>query len=104
MGRQATEVLALLGLNLVLGFVIPNIDWRAHLGGLVAGLVLTSALAFTPRAYRNAAFGVAVLAVVAVCLVAAQARTSELQAALLGSPGGRPAAEAPTMAAEATRQ
>lgn len=104
MGRQATEVLALIGLNLVLGFVIPNIDWRAHVGGLVAGLVLTAALAFAPRAYRKAAFGVAVLAVVAVCLVAAQARTSELQAALLGSPGGRTAAAAPTMVGEATRQ
>ena len=46
MGRQATEVLALIGLNLVLGFVIPNIDWRAHIGGLVAGMVLTAALAW----------------------------------------------------------
>ena len=32
----------LLGLNLALGFVVPTIDWRAHLGGLRGGGVLTA--------------------------------------------------------------
>jgi len=104
MGRQATEVLALIGLNLVLGFVIPNIDWRAHVGGLVAGMVLTAVLAFAPRAYRNVAFGVAVLAVVAICLVAAQARSSDLRADLLAYPVGSSTAAGLTMAGEATRE
>lgn len=30
-------VLALIALNLVIGFVSPGIDWRAHVGGLVVG-------------------------------------------------------------------
>lgn len=29
------------GLNLVIGFTIPGIDWRAHVGGLVGGAVVT---------------------------------------------------------------
>jgi membrane associated rhomboid family serine protease len=29
-----------LGLNLVLGFLIPNVDIMAHLGGLVGGVIL----------------------------------------------------------------
>ena len=47
-------VTVLIVLNLVLGFVVPNIDWRAHLGGLVVGLVVALALAYAPRAQRTA--------------------------------------------------
>ena len=36
-GMQA--VLITVGLNLVIGFTIPNIDWRAHIGGLLGGAV-----------------------------------------------------------------
>jgi membrane associated rhomboid family serine protease len=33
-------ILTFLGLNLVLGFVIPNVDIMAHLGGLAGGVIL----------------------------------------------------------------
>jgi membrane associated rhomboid family serine protease len=35
------SVLITVGLNLAIGFTIPNIDWRAHVGGLLGGAVVT---------------------------------------------------------------
>ena len=32
-----TQVLVLIGINVVIGFIAPGIDWRAHLGGLLTG-------------------------------------------------------------------
>lgn len=34
------NLLTFVGINMILGFVIAGIDWRAHVGGLVGGLVL----------------------------------------------------------------
>lgn len=39
-----TDFLALIGFNLVLGFVRPNIDMAGHVGGLIAGFILAFAL------------------------------------------------------------
>ncbi len=37
LGRDTTSVMVLLAINFAYGFLVPRIDWRAHLGGLVAG-------------------------------------------------------------------
>jgi rhomboid protease GluP len=33
-----------IGFNVVLAFAVPNVDWRAHVGGFIAGLVCCAAL------------------------------------------------------------
>ena len=38
------SLLVIIGINLVLGFVIPGISWQAHLGGLVGGFLSTMLL------------------------------------------------------------
>ncbi len=38
------SVLITVGLNLAIGFTIPNIDWRAHVGGLLGGAVVAKVL------------------------------------------------------------
>ncbi|GGL40209.1 rhomboid family intramembrane serine protease [Phycicoccus endophyticus] len=37
LGRSAAGMYVVIGLNAVIGFVLPNIAWQAHLGGLVTG-------------------------------------------------------------------
>jgi len=49
---DVTQVLILLGINVVLGFLRPGIDWRAHLGGLVAGVIASAILVHAPRKHR----------------------------------------------------
>lgn len=38
-GLDISQISTLLVLNVVLGFIISGIDWRAHLGGLIAGVI-----------------------------------------------------------------
>ena len=41
MGANLKEGFGLIALNLVIPFVIPGIDWKAHLGGLMGGCLST---------------------------------------------------------------
>ena len=36
-GRNTQEIMGVIVLNLLIGFVVPGIDWRAHAGGLLVG-------------------------------------------------------------------
>jgi membrane associated rhomboid family serine protease len=53
LGRNAQSFLVVIGLNLVIGFVVPGIAWQAHVGGLVVGAGLGAAFAHAPRARRR---------------------------------------------------
>lgn len=44
-----TQVIGLIAINVVIGFVVGGIDWRAHLGGLVTGAAVAAVFAFLPR-------------------------------------------------------
>jgi membrane associated rhomboid family serine protease len=61
-GRDVSAVLVILGINVVFGFVVSGIDWRAHLGGLVTGALLAFAFTHAPRRHRT-------LYSIAACLV-----------------------------------
>jgi membrane associated rhomboid family serine protease len=71
-GRDVTAVLVILAINVVFGFVVPGIDWRAHFGGLITGAVLAFAFAHAPRAHRAlvSALACAALLVVIIMMVA----------------------------------
>lgn len=47
------QVVILLGINVVIGFIAPGIDWRAHLGGLVVGGAMAAVLVYTPPMMRD---------------------------------------------------
>ena len=66
LGGETRPILGILAVNLVITFAVPFIDWRAHLGGLVTGLLVAAALVYAPRDRRDlvqgsACAGVAVL-------------------------------------------
>jgi len=46
-------ILVVLGINLVLSFTIPNVDWRAHIGGLVVGAIIAAGFAYAPKVRRD---------------------------------------------------
>jgi membrane associated rhomboid family serine protease len=71
----------LLLINLVIGFSIPSIDWRAHLGGLVAGLVAGYAVdPSRPPALRRTFAIAGMLALVAGSIALVAFRTAQIQA------------------------
>jgi membrane associated rhomboid family serine protease len=39
-GADARSITALIGINLVISFAVPNISWQAHIGGLVTGALV----------------------------------------------------------------
>jgi membrane associated rhomboid family serine protease len=38
------DIYVIIGLNFVLGFIFGGVDWRAHLGGLVGGYLVTATM------------------------------------------------------------
>ena len=48
-GVEVKSTLVIIGLNFVLGFTIGGVDWHAHLGGLLAGAVITKVLLSSSR-------------------------------------------------------
>lgn len=74
-----TQVLVLLGINLIFGFLQPGIDWRAHFGGLVVGALVAAIFVFAPRRNQALIQTVGCVAVVAVLILTALVRTSQLQ-------------------------
>lgn len=53
LNQQVGQVVGVIAINGVIGFVVPGIAWQAHLGGLVTGLVLGAVLAHAPRRSRG---------------------------------------------------
>jgi membrane associated rhomboid family serine protease len=71
LGGETGPIVVLLAINLVITFTVPNIDWRAHVGGLVTGAVLAAAFAYAPRGPRQASLHAGACVAVAVAFVVA---------------------------------
>jgi membrane associated rhomboid family serine protease len=53
LGLDSRQVVFLIVLNLGISFALPFIAWQAHVGGLVAGGLLTAAYVYAPRPSRT---------------------------------------------------
>ena len=67
---DARPVILLIAINLALSFSVPQIAWQAHIGGLIAGGLLTAAYAYAPRRNRTAIQVGATVAMVALFVIA----------------------------------
>jgi len=70
LGGNPTQVLVVIGINLVIGFLLPGISWQAHVGGLIVGAGV--AAIYMATRHRNRAWvRRAAIAGIAVVLAAA---------------------------------
>ncbi|GIH11762.1 rhomboid family intramembrane serine protease [Rhizocola hellebori] len=53
LGRDASAVIPIIVINVVLTFTIPGISIAGHLGGLVTGAIVGAGLAYAPREHRT---------------------------------------------------
>lgn len=77
--------MSMLLLNVIIGFTIPSIDWRAHLGGLVAGLVAGYAVdPSRPPGVRRASIAAGVVALLAAAAALTAFGSAQLRDAFPG--------------------
>ncbi|QGN58627.1 rhomboid family intramembrane serine protease [Nostocoides sp. HKS02] len=53
LGRSSAGMYATIGINAVIGFVVPNVAWQAHLGGLLTGAALAAVISWTSTPARR---------------------------------------------------
>jgi membrane associated rhomboid family serine protease len=70
-GGDTRQLWVLIAINGVIGFMVPQIAWQAHLGGLITGGLCAAAIAYAPRGPRRSLMQAGGLALVAALLVAA---------------------------------
>jgi membrane associated rhomboid family serine protease len=68
-GVSGMQLLIVLGINVVLGFVAPNIAWEGHLGGLIVGALVGWVYLRTRRPEQRRAQIGAVAGIIAAVLV-----------------------------------
>ncbi|KSU69663.1 Membrane associated serine protease, rhomboid family [Pseudarthrobacter enclensis] len=70
-GGDTRQLWVLIAINGAIGFLVPQIAWQAHLGGLVTGALCAAVIAYTPRGPRRSLVQAAGLLAVLVLLAAA---------------------------------
>jgi membrane associated rhomboid family serine protease len=78
---DVTQVVVLLAINLAIGFIPGgSVDWRAHVGGLVVGALVSAIFVLAPRAHPALVQTIGCLAVVAILAGLVAWRTADIRA------------------------
>src|SRR5690625_1692807 len=68
LGRDAQQILLVIGINVVFSFMVRGISWQAHIGGLIIAALLALIVTRLPRE-RQLVCGLAAVVVVGLALV-----------------------------------
>ena len=52
-GSETGGIVALVGINMAVSFLVPNISWQGHLGGLLTGILVALVISRAPRKHRT---------------------------------------------------
>jgi membrane associated rhomboid family serine protease len=72
-------LVGIVALNFLLPFMVGGIDWHAHVGGLVAGVLVATAFTYAPKPQRIAISALAVVLVLAACVGLVAYRTHQIR-------------------------
>jgi membrane associated rhomboid family serine protease len=72
-GGETRQLWVLIAINGAIGFMVPQIAWQAHLGGLVTGALCAAVIAHSPRGTRQGLLQAGGLALVLAVLIAVSA-------------------------------
>lgn len=76
-GGETRQLWVLIAINGVIGFMIPQIAWQAHLGGLITGALCAAVVAYSPRGPRQRLYQAAgLLAVLLIAIAVSWVRIS----------------------------
>ncbi|WP_223881461.1 rhomboid family intramembrane serine protease [Nesterenkonia ebinurensis] len=67
-GASTGGILALVGVNMVISFMVPNISWQGHLGGLVTGAAVAAVYAYLRGPRQRARQSLALVGLGAILL------------------------------------
>lgn len=82
MRNDVSQLVVLLGINVVVGFLQPGIDWRAHFGGAVIGAAVAYLYTKGTRLNRDQIHRIGLSGISALLVVATLARNSQVSALL----------------------
>jgi membrane associated rhomboid family serine protease len=77
---SVAPILPVIVINILFTFVVSNISWQGHIGGLVTGAIVAAVLAYAPRKNRDLIQGVGCAVVLVALLTLAVIRTLGLLA------------------------
>lgn len=84
LGRSSAGMYATIGINAVIGFVVPGIAWQAHLGGLLTGAAVAAVISATSAKERRRWQWPGVVLVLLVVVAVAAAKYAVAPSDLLG--------------------
>jgi membrane associated rhomboid family serine protease len=82
MRTDVSQLIVLLGINVVIGFWQPGIDWRAHFGGAVTGAAIAFIYTKGTRLNRDQIHRTGLAGIFVVLVLATLARNAQVSAML----------------------